>query len=94
MPLEKIKKGTARDSAVKLVTEFLQSPGTNKELEAKFGEDNLCSAVGNILGWSVCQLVKNEKEPPAARISLTDLQTDLRDMIDEICRSFSNKSIL
>jgi hypothetical protein len=68
----------ARESAKNLVTEFLQSPGSNKELEAKFGEANLRAAVENIVGWSVVQLIKRDRS-----IALTDLQTDLRDMIHE-----------
>jgi len=69
---------TARESAIQLISNFLIDPGTNKELEARFGETNLRSAVENIVGWSVVQLIKRDKS-----ISLSDLQTDLRGMIEE-----------
>ena len=68
----------ARQSAKQMVENFLLDPGTNKELEEKFGETNLRGAVENILGWSVVQLIKRDRS-----IALSDLQTDLRGLIEE-----------
>jgi hypothetical protein len=61
-------------SSKNLLITFLQDPSTGSELETKYPEKDLREAVEATLGWSILHLIKKDRP-----ISLSDLQTDLRD---------------
>ena len=57
---------------------------SNQELEKKYSEAELRDALEAVLGFSIVNLLKEPRAVSKKSISITDLQTDIRYLMDTI----------
>jgi len=75
------------ESAIRVLNEFTNERDlSDEDLIAKYNENQLKEAIQALLGSSITDLLKTENAISKHRVSITDLQTDLRYLVITIKR--------
>jgi hypothetical protein len=72
---------TSREAIKQKLTEFISDASTDYELQKKYSRTELRQTIRRFIGYTTAELIKDNI------ITFTDLQTDIRTLLDETEKS-------